>query len=328
MKGRRIVFRDKGVVELEDFEITGPGEGEVLVKTKYSLISPGTETAFLYGLPNTPRKYPQYPGYSAVGEVIEVGKGVASVGVGDLVCVRGRHSNLLLVPEEEAIRVPERISLLDAVFFELAAISLQGVRKARIELGEEVLIIGAGVIGQLAAQFSKLAGGIPVVIADFIEFRLEKALESGVDLRMNLSEVSVEEGFRRFVGAPSAPVVIEATGNPEAIITALRAARRLGRVVLLGSTRGETTINFYSLVHRKGVSIIGAHISTLPQADSYPGFWTHQKEWDTFFKLLQYDRVRVRHLVTDVIDPKDAPRAYEWLLKEKDRHLAVAIRWD
>ena len=62
-----------GRVAVEEFKVEEPGEGELLVKTVCTAISPGTETAFLLGLPNTPKKYPIYPGYSNAGIVAEVG---------------------------------------------------------------------------------------------------------------------------------------------------------------------------------------------------------------------------------------------------------------
>lgn len=69
--GKRIVFKNVGEVIIEDFSLREPSEDELLVKTITTAISPGTETAFLMGLPNTPRKYPIYPGYSNVGVIVK-----------------------------------------------------------------------------------------------------------------------------------------------------------------------------------------------------------------------------------------------------------------
>ncbi len=328
MRALAVVFRERGVVALEELEVPEPGEGQVLVAVKYSLISPGTEVAFLHGLPNTPKRYPQRPGYSAVGEVVAVGEGVERVEVGDLVCAKCPHASLALASEQAVMQVPEGVDPLDAVFFELGAIALQGVRKARVEVGEPVLVLGAGLVGQLAAQLARAAGGVPVLVADLIPFRLERALESGADHAVDLSQVALREGLTRALGRADVPVVIEATGSPEAVASALEVAARRGRVVLLGSTRGTTVVDFYSTVHRKGLTVVGAHVSTLPSLDSLPGWWTERDEWGAFFRLLRYGRLRVRHLITDVVKLKRAPEAYEWLARERDRHLGVVFKWE
>ncbi|RJS84276.1 hypothetical protein CW702_02715, partial [Candidatus Bathyarchaeota archaeon] len=71
--GKRIVFRSAEKVEVEEFSVRRPETNEVLIRTLKTLISPGTERAFLKALPNTPRVFPQYPGYSNIGVILEVG---------------------------------------------------------------------------------------------------------------------------------------------------------------------------------------------------------------------------------------------------------------
>lgn len=83
MKGYRICFREKNKAELEEFETRKPREDEVMVKIAYTLISAGTEKAYLSGSPNTAGKFPTVPGYSSVGTVYEIGSKVTKFKVGD-----------------------------------------------------------------------------------------------------------------------------------------------------------------------------------------------------------------------------------------------------
>ncbi|MFA0739961.1 MAG: hypothetical protein DFNUSKGM_000057 [Candidatus Fervidibacter sacchari] len=234
MKSYRVVWTEPKVVKVEEWEVPEVGGRQVLVKTRFTLISPGTERAWLLHLPNTPATFPQYPGYCAVGEVLEVGEEVKQFKKGDRVVWAGRHSAHAVVNEDALLPVPSDLPDEEAVFFRLIAIALQGVRKARIELGESVVVLGAGLIGLLALQLAKLSGGFPVIAVDLSEVRLKFAQEVEADFTLQLSEdlnACVSE-----LTDGGAHVVIEATGNPEAIPLAFKLARRMGRVILLGST--------------------------------------------------------------------------------------------
>ncbi|MCS7188116.1 MAG: alcohol dehydrogenase catalytic domain-containing protein, partial [Armatimonadota bacterium] len=106
MKSLRVVWTEPGVVKVEEWELPQVSDRHVLVKTHFTLISPGTERAFLLHLPNTPSTFPQYPGYCAVGQVVEVGEQVRGLKVGDRVVWAGKHSAHALVAEDALLTVP------------------------------------------------------------------------------------------------------------------------------------------------------------------------------------------------------------------------------
>jgi NADPH:quinone reductase-like Zn-dependent oxidoreductase len=142
LRGKRVVFRDRGLVEIEDFNVAEPGPKQLLIESVCTLISPGTETAFLMALPNTPGRFPTYPGYSNAGVVYAKGDEVSAFNVGDRVVSRKPHASHVIAEEREAEKMPENISFEEASFSTLATIAMQGVRKAGIELGESVLVLG------------------------------------------------------------------------------------------------------------------------------------------------------------------------------------------
>ncbi|MBO3803577.1 MAG: zinc-binding alcohol dehydrogenase, partial [Candidatus Brockarchaeota archaeon] len=286
MAGRRVVFAQKGVVEVQDFHLKEPGPKEVLVRSVSSLISSGTEGAFLMALPNTPQTFPQYPGYSNAGVVEAVGSDVKGLSRGVGVVSWANHASHALCPAERVFAIPDGLSFDEASFFALASTALQGVRRAEVELGESVAGIGQGVVGQLALQLAKLSGATPLVAIDVIDERLEISKSCGADLAVNPKKANVEGEVRAATEGKGADVVIEATGNPEAIPVAFKLASANGRVVLLGSPRGECTVNFYPEIHRKAIKVIGAHNSMRPERDSHHGHWTEGDDIRLVLKLM------------------------------------------
>lgn len=323
----RVVWTAPAQVAVEEWEVPQVNANEVLVKTHFTLISPGTERAWLLHLPNTPATFPQYPGYSAVGQVAEVGEQVRQFNIGDRVVWAGKHAAHAVVAESALLPVPPKLADEEAVFFRLIAIALQGVRKAAIELGESVVVLGAGLIGLLALQLAQRSGGFPVIAVDLSDLRLEFARRVGADgvLRGDADDL-VERVHALTDGG--AHVVLEATGNPNAIPLAFQLARRRGRVVLLGSPRGETpTVNFYTDVHRKGLVVIGAHDSVRPKAESSHGFWTARDDETLALKLLAARRLQVAPLITHRVRGTEAPTAYALLMQNDMAALGILLDW-
>jgi len=324
--GKRIVFPRASEVEIEEFEVQKPNDRQVLVETVNSLISPGTETAWLNALPNTPMTFPQHPGYSNTGVISAIGKEVTKVQVGDKVFSAQPHATHILCDESVVSKFPSSLSFENATFTYLVEIALQGVRKARIELGEATVVIGLGLVGQLALQLVKLCGALPSIGADFLENRVSLAKKLGADYVINAQKVDLAEEVKALTDGRGASVVIDATGSPQAPSMAVKLARRFGRIVLLGSTRGETNFNFYS-VHTEGITVIGAHTSTRPYTDSSPGLWPPVEERALAFKLLSQGKLVVEDLVTMRMPYTEAKRAYKMLAESKNTVTGILLNW-
>ena len=186
MKGQRVVWPSRAKIAIEEFEFPSLGDNEILVATECSLISPGTERAFLLGLPNAQGRYPAYPGYSNIGVIIDSGRDVDGFKIGDRVVSSKGHTSHFVATPDSLLKVTEAmLSSEEGVFFNLCTIAMQGVRKARVELGEPVLVLGGGLIGLFAMQLAKLSGGLPVITADLSENRLQLATRVGADYTLN-----------------------------------------------------------------------------------------------------------------------------------------------
>lgn len=300
---------------------------EVLIRTTRTLISPGTERAILLKLPGLAVEYPKALGYSHVGEVIQVGAAAHRLKIGDRVASRSRHASHVIAKAERCHKLGADIEDERATFFQLLAIALQAVRKTRLELGEAAAVIGAGLVGLLALQVCRAAGALPTIAIDTDRGRLGRAERLGADSAV-LADPAGETFLTAAALSPGAPVVIEATGNPAALETACQIAAFGGRVALLGSSRGATeSFDFYKRVHKRGLTLIGAHISTADRAASAPGWWTLPEEQRTALRLIEHERVAVEPLITHRFKSRNIEAAYDLLAAWKPEAIGIIIDW-
>ena len=186
MVTKRIYFTKPNVAELLDFDYPTCGDNQVIAKVEYTAVSGGTERACIMGAPNTYTAlvgFPTYQGYCGVGRIVEVGKDVKSVKVGDRALLyHGGHSTYNLVGESKVYKIDdEEIDSLDASLVIIAAMGLGGVRKLELELGESAMVIGLGLLGMFSVQFLRASGANPVIAVDFNEERRNLALQLGAD---------------------------------------------------------------------------------------------------------------------------------------------------
>ncbi|SFJ82634.1 2-desacetyl-2-hydroxyethyl bacteriochlorophyllide A dehydrogenase [Paenibacillus sp. UNC496MF] len=324
-----LVSETKGEIELQAQQLPEPGDHEIQVRVHASLISPGTERAFVLGMANTSGDYPMTPGYSSAGEVVKVGKAVTDFRVGDRIASHGiQHRSYGNIRQARAARIPDGVPYELAAFTSLGVIAMQGVRKARIELGESAMVIGLGIIGQLAMQLAKLNGAVPVIGVDREDNRIELARHCGVELALNSADGGWTDAVRQATEGKGPQVVIESTGVPEVINTALGTARDFGRAVILSSTRGDTTVNFYRDVHKKALTIIGAHISGNAGTESRPGFWTWRDDANAFLNLLCHNRVLLEPLITERVHWTDIEQSYREMLAGNANKIGTIIHWE
>ncbi|HEV7213764.1 MAG TPA: zinc-binding alcohol dehydrogenase [Chloroflexota bacterium] len=335
--GRRVIFTGAHQAAWQEFAIPEQlGPSEVLLRTLFSVISVGTETAVYskthIGFSDPAATYPRYPfrpGYAATAEVEAVGAAVQNVTAGQVLCFPGPHSShaILDLHQQPWAPLPTGLSPLEAAFSRLATISLNGVRLASIQLGDSACVLGAGLIGQFAAQFARLSGGRPVVIADLLESRLAAAQGCGIREIANLSGHVTTSMRQTYTGNHGFTAVIEATGAPAAVEQALTLTADYGRVVLLGSPRGTVQIDPYTSIHRPGVTIVGAHERTTPRQATIFSSWTPQHNLELVLRLLASDDLRVAPLVSHRLPASTAPQVYARLIQQPGDYLGVVLDW-
>ena len=257
--------------ELVLAEVPPPSCGErgVLVRTRHSVVSAGTERAMLAlakkgllgkararpdlvkqvlrsarveGIAPTLRKAlarldePVSLGYSAAGEVVEAGSESGGFRPGDRVAVAGagyaNHAEFNFVPRNLCVKVPDGVASADAAFATVGAIALQGIRQAQPQLGERVAVIGLGLIGVLTLQLLR-ANGCSVLGIDAAKERVDFACGIGFEAVLASEAEAATEAFTGGRGA-DAVIVTVATSSNEPVVTAGEISRLKGRVIVVG----------------------------------------------------------------------------------------------
>jgi threonine dehydrogenase-like Zn-dependent dehydrogenase len=333
MVGSLIRFEATGRAVLSQFEVVGPKPGEVLVENAYTVVSAGTERANLIASPNTEtgqRGFPWYPGYCGSGRVSAVGDGVENLTVGDRVVVNwGGHRSHTVRSAQATLRITDdSCDLLDAAFAPIAAFSLLGVRKLRLELGEAAMVAGMGLLGVFALQAVSLSGAIPVVVSDPDSTRRALALRLGAAQAFSPADRDFVARVREATGGDGPSAVVEVTGSAAALQQALEVIAWEGRISLLGCTRvSDVPIDFYQYVHRRGITLIGAHTFTRPKQESAPGRWTELDDYRTFLKLVAAHRLQTRPIISEIVSPEAAPAIYARLAETTNPPLGIVFDW-
>ena len=331
-KTRTLVFPEPFKVALIEESVPEPSFGEVLVETLVTLISTGTElTAYSGSFPREKSawaeyvKYPFRPGYCNVGQVIKVGEDVEGLAEGDVVVSRAPHTEYYVHKAATLTKVPEGIDPKEATFHTIAAGVMNSVRLAGVKLGESVVVVGAGLLGQMAAQFARLAGGFPVISVDLSDYRLQLARKSSADVTVNPQSEDVYEAVRRATKGRMADVVFEVTGNPQVLEWAIKLVKKMGRLVVLSSPRGPSTIDFHDEVNFPSRVIIGTHFTSQPSCETpfYP--WTWSKNTELFLEMLKQRRIKVSHLVSHVFPWSEGARVYDFLYRNRLRCMGVLL---
>ena len=248
---------------------------------------------------------------------------------GDRVVVYAAHGDWAVCDARTSRiwRLPPGVTMEQGALAVLGGISAVGVRQGNVALGETVVVLGLGLIGQFAAQLARLSGARPVIGVDLLPNRVGIAGVGGICV-LNPAESDVGQTVNDLTGGRMAEVVIEATGNPAVIAQALELAGDGGRVVLLGSPRGTVEIDPYSAVHHKGVSLIGAHARVSGHAYTVRDPWTRERNLALVLDLFADGSLRSEGLVSHRVQPNDIGEAYERLVERPSDFLGVLIKWD
>ncbi|CAN5393102.1 hypothetical protein BH11ARM2_BH11ARM2_10380 [soil metagenome] len=317
----RVVFRGKGEVEVEPFEIGSPEEGQAKLRTLVSLMSTGTEGICLHRrfAPGTHWdnwvKYPFYSGYCAVSVVEEDAEGFPA---GTRVVSRTGHASAALVPVSRLYRVPEGMAPEDASWFALAKIALVGAKAAGYGLGTPVLVIGAGPIGQMSVRWAAAAGAGPVVVLDPVAARGEFALRGGADRALEIPVAGAKEAVTEAFGGRLPDVVIDTTGHAAVFAAATELVADKGRLVVLGDTGSPSEQCLTKEVINRGLTIAGAHDRQLPEI---------QESYAPFFHLAQKGRFPLDGLITHTFRGTEAPAAFELATDRRDETMGILFDW-
>ncbi len=332
MQGRNILFVGENQVEVREETVPEPGPGEVLVRAHKTLISTGTEGIALGRLFDEGThwanwvKYPFAPGYSLAGRVSAVGSEVADIHEGERVAIRAKHRQYVVTKPGNLHRIPDTVTDDEATWLGLASIAQNGVRRAEHALGDSVVVVGVGLLGQLVVQYARLLGARQIIAVDPWAKRVEMARAHGATHGLTLPVEKAREEVLDLMGR-GADVVYDVTGNALVLEHALPLVRRFGRLLLLGDTGTPSRQRLTPDVITRGLRIIGAHDNNPPPASSDHAPWSHREMIQLFFAYLAQGDMRVADLITHRYAPEEAPEAYRMLREQRPEAMAVLFDW-
>jgi 2-desacetyl-2-hydroxyethyl bacteriochlorophyllide A dehydrogenase len=344
---KAIVFTAPGQVEVSEFTLSPCGPQEIVVRTLYTLVSTGTELRILAGHYGAAENYPLIPGYSVVGEVIEVGQDASGFRVGDLVSGRnpvaiagvnsqwgGQASHHLYstTGEQRPVLLPQGANPLDYVITEIAAISFRGVEAAAPQKGDSAVVIGQGLIGAFSAAWL-VARGCRVAVVDVEERRLELALKRGAFAAVNIRLDDAEARLKQLLNG-GADIVVESSGTSAGVMLSYGLTRKkpqnysneytvepIGfyhgdwpRLVMQANYLEPVSIDPFNFINGEGVTIL---------APKDRGVEDRHKT----IEAIRRGEIRASDFIDRIAHVSEAPEAYGRLRDDKNSNFSLVFDW-
>ncbi len=361
--------------KMEVLEVPFPAlhKGNLLVRNHFSVISAGTEGVTVrdarrsyigkarvrqkevkqviesvidQGLAKTYKRVmnkldaPSSLGYSCAGEVIDVGVGITGFQIGDLVACGGgdaAHAEVVSVSKNLCVKIPEGVDVKHAAFSIIASIAMQGIRRADLRLGENCVVIGLGLIGQLTIQLLNAAGVLSIGI-DIDEGQVKLAESCGVSLALERSRpdlAEVVDGFTQGHGT-DAVIITAGTNSLDPVELAGTLCRKKGKVVVVGAVpTGFSRPNYYKkeLDLRMSCSYGPGRYDAQYEKKGidYPiGYvrWTENRNMQAYLQLLRDKKLDIETLITHQFDFEKAPEAYQMILDKNESFCGIVLKYN
>lgn len=364
-----------GELKVTEVPVPSISKGFVLVENKYSLVSAGTERSTVKvgkasllgkakqrpdlvaqvlqnikkeGLKATVQKVrtkldsPKALGYSSAGVVLASMDTNGKFKAGDRVACAGQdyasHAEIVSVPQNLIVKIPDNVSFEEAAFTTLGAIALQGVRQASPDLGDNVAVIGLGLLGQITVQLLK-ANGCRVFGVDIAKPSIELALKSGADdaiLRNDKNLIKQAENFTNGQGFDKVIITAAAPTN-DPVVLATELLRKKGKIIVVGAVKMDIPRepHFYKKELELKISTSYGPGRYDPDYEEgghdYPYAyvrWTEQRNMEAFLQLISMGKIDVKPLISHAFDIHEAEKAYDLVLgKIKEPYLGILISY-
>lgn len=364
----------KKSLSIEELPVPVCKTGGVLVKTLYSALSVGTEVmklknADLSYLQMAKKKPEQVKdvfntlkqlgpmatyrkvmnkldsfsplGYSIAGEIIEVGKGVNELKCGDLVACGGagyaNHAEINFIPKNLCAKIPEGVDLKDASFTTIASIALQGFRQTQSQIGENISVIGLGLLGQILIQIIQ-ANGCRAFGFDISRRKCDIAIENGAFFAEPVYKTNFEEEISSLTNGFGCDSVIITTGTTsnDPVLLAGKIARDKARIVDIGITKMDLPWDLYyhkELDFRFSRSYGPGRYDPVYEENGidYPvGHvrWTEQRNMISVLQLLKDKKINLFKLITHEFDFDESEKIFMDVKEGKEEYLGVVLKYN
>ncbi|MFA5446784.1 MAG: alcohol dehydrogenase catalytic domain-containing protein [Sphaerochaeta sp.] len=340
---KQAVMTGPGKIEFREVNIPKPKSHEVLVNMAYIGVC-GSDIHVAVGK-HPYVDYPLVQGHEVSGKVVQVGSAVTNFAEGDLVTIEpqvscgtcypcthglynicnnlkvmgfqttGAASDYFAVDQKHVVKLPADMDLRFGAMIEPLSVGVRAVQKYGDITDKQVLVIGAGPIGNLVAQTAKAMGAASVMISDVNEFRLEKAKESGIDYPVNVAKESLDEAINRHFGEDRrADVIFECAGVQSAIASAIKMARKGSDIIVVAVYEGAPQVDM-AYVNEAELRLIG----------------TARYNIDDFavaIDLVGQEKIHLEGLITDEFSFVDYAKAYQKISDEPETAMKVLVHID
>ncbi len=279
-------------------------------------------------------------GYCCAGEVIAVASDVTDFRMGDFVACGGNtavHAEVVAVPVNLCTKIETGINLKEAAFATLGAIAMQGIRQADLRLGENAVVIGLGLIGQLTIQMLN-AAGIKTIGIDIDERMVKLASANGCELAINRKSETIENDILNFThGHGTDAVIITAgTDSTDPIDLAGVLCRKKGKVIIVGAVpTGFKRANYFKkeLDLRMSSSYGPGRYDREYEEEGidYPYAyvrWTENRNMEAFLELLRKKKINVAALITHEFDFSKAQDAYKIIVEKTEPFTGMVLKYN
>lgn len=330
MKVPCITFTEPLETKIGEIELGTPSRGQIRTRTRITGVSTGTETRVFRGNQDG-SVFPLIPGYENLGEVVENGPGT-TLEVGQRIYVRnhsydpspytklwGSQVGGALTDEASVVAIPETVSDERAICAKVAGIALHGVKRARVRAGENVVVVGLGIIGHLVVQHA-VARGARVIAIDIDDKRLELAHEGGAEHTINANSQNVQKEVHTLTGG-GADVAFDATGLVESLEQTSTFLRQrpwdddpsnCARLILQGTVEDRVTIDYFALFRPEIDLVTPRDCDTQDLVDS--------------LALMANGRLRPEIIYTTKFSYREADQAYTRLVSRE--LMRVLFTWE
>lgn len=279
-------------------------------------------------------------GYSLVGEVIQVGKDVDHLKNGDIVACGGagyaNHSEVNFIPKNLCAKVPDGVDLKEAAFTTIASIAMQGFRQTQSQIGENIAVIGLGLLGQILIQIIQ-ANGCRAFGFDISKSKCELALSNGAYFAEVASKTDFEKEINALTSGFGCDSIIISTGTQsnDPIVLAGKIARDKAKIVDIGITKMDLPWDLYyhkELDFRFSRSYGPGRYDAQYEENGidYPiGHvrWTEQRNMMSVLQLLKDKKLFLSKLITHEFEFADSEKAFIDIKEGKEDYLGVILKY-
>ena len=333
------VMTAPGKIEFNDIPIPELKENDVLVKIMRIGVC-GSDIHVYHGKhPYT--SYPVTQGHEVSGNIEKIGKNVMDLRPGDKVtiqpqivfdncypCTHGKYhicddlkvmgfqttgtgSEFFVVDFKKVIKLPDDMTYEQGAMIEPCAVAVHAVSRVGDITSFNVLVLGAGPIGNLIGQTAKALGAKAVMITDLSDFRLGIAKEVGIDFTINRKKQELSEEIIKAFGPDKADLIIECVGANETIDSAIDNARKGSNIIIIGVFGDKPTINL-GFVQDRELKLIG---TLMYQTNDY----------NKAIELVNTNKIKLEPLMTKHFPFEDYQKAYKFIEDKKDKVMKVFI---